>query len=181
MAANVASGVGFLGAGVITTQGKDSKENTNHNIVHGLTTAAAIWLSAAVGVASAVGMYLTAGTTTLLTVAILRLGKGDNESSKRNSKDFEELDQYRVEKNAASYHPSDTHDTSDWDELHEVQAPGPVGDSMSEFIRNQKTLPSDWISMRFQNETVYVPETAIQEWQLQSSQNSTSTDTNLDP
>lgn len=43
MASNVASGVGFVGAGVITTTSSkhgDRKEN----FVHGLTTAAAIWL-----------------------------------------------------------------------------------------------------------------------------------------
>lgn len=47
MASNVASGVGFIGAGVITTSGinKDgqSRSNPQNNIVHGLTTAATIW------------------------------------------------------------------------------------------------------------------------------------------
>ena len=47
MAANVASGVGFVGAGVITTsmrdQEKGNQNNPQSNVVHGLTTAATIW------------------------------------------------------------------------------------------------------------------------------------------
>lgn len=47
MAANVASGVGFVGAGVITTsmrnQDKGNPNNPQNNVVHGLTTAATIW------------------------------------------------------------------------------------------------------------------------------------------
>jgi putative Mg2+ transporter-C (MgtC) family protein len=39
MAASVASGVGFVGAGVITTTASDKSQN----VVHGLTTAATIW------------------------------------------------------------------------------------------------------------------------------------------
>jgi hypothetical protein len=47
MASNVASGVGFVGAGVITTsvhnQDGSNRSNPQNNIVHGLTTAATIW------------------------------------------------------------------------------------------------------------------------------------------
>ncbi len=47
MAANVASGVGFVGAGVITTsmrnEDKLDPNNPQNNVVHGLTTAATIW------------------------------------------------------------------------------------------------------------------------------------------
>eukprot|EP00548_Thalassiothrix_antarctica_P010736 CAMPEP_0194160222 /NCGR_PEP_ID=MMETSP0152-20130528/78272_1 /TAXON_ID=1049557 /ORGANISM="Thalassiothrix antarctica, Strain L6-D1" /LENGTH=219 /DNA_ID=CAMNT_0038869889 /DNA_START=474 /DNA_END=1133 /DNA_ORIENTATION=+ len=68
MAANVASGVGFLGAGVITT-------NNNDNTPSGLTTAAAIWMSAALGVVSALGLHLLSTVTALITVGILRLRK----------------------------------------------------------------------------------------------------------
>lgn len=84
MAANVASGVGFIGAGVITTSTiqqrqedhvGSSKLSLPSNTVHGLTTAAAIWLSAAVGVACGVGLYVVATTAALTTIAILRLGR----------------------------------------------------------------------------------------------------------
>ena len=46
MAANVPSGVGFVGAGVITTSVRDQDQNPRNpqnNVVHGLTTAATIW------------------------------------------------------------------------------------------------------------------------------------------
>src|SRR3954465_2370770 len=48
VAAQVASGVGFLGAGAILRQGFG---------VRGLTTAATLWLAAAIGVASGAGAY----------------------------------------------------------------------------------------------------------------------------
>jgi len=82
MASNVASGVGFVGAGVITTtvvkqqQKNDSdKKQQQETLVHGLTTACAIWLSAALGVASGAGMYYLASAGAILTIAILRFGR----------------------------------------------------------------------------------------------------------
>ena len=50
MAAQVISGIGFLGAGSIIV--------TGNNHVKGLTTAAALWVTAAVGVAIGAGFYL---------------------------------------------------------------------------------------------------------------------------
>jgi uncharacterized membrane protein YhiD involved in acid resistance len=80
MAANVCSGVGFIGAGVITTT--SSSNNKDHeslspcgSMVHGLTTAAAIWLSAAIGVCCGVGMCVLSTVTALLTIAVLRIGE----------------------------------------------------------------------------------------------------------
>jgi putative Mg2+ transporter-C (MgtC) family protein len=80
MAANVSSGVGFIGAGVITTT--SSSNNNDHgplspcgSMVHGLTTAAAIWLSAAIGVGCGVGMCVLSTVTALLTIAVLRIGE----------------------------------------------------------------------------------------------------------
>jgi MFS superfamily sulfate permease-like transporter len=70
MAANVISGVGFVGAGVITTTA-----HQRQNVVHGLTTAATIWLSAAVGVACGVGLSRIATTAAITTLVILRLGR----------------------------------------------------------------------------------------------------------
>lgn len=76
MASNVASGVGFIGAGVITTTaGKEESEDGGSSIVHGLTTAAAIWLSAAVGVGCGVGMCVLSTTAAILTITILRIGR----------------------------------------------------------------------------------------------------------
>lgn len=49
MAAQVISGIGFLGAGSIMV--------TGHNQVRGLTTAAALWVTAAIGIAIGSGFY----------------------------------------------------------------------------------------------------------------------------
>lgn len=51
MAAQIVSGIGFLGAGIIITR---------RGAVHGLTTAAAVWESAAVGMAVGAGLLLLA-------------------------------------------------------------------------------------------------------------------------
>lgn len=62
IAAQVASGVGFLGAGVILRHGLD---------VRGLTTAATLWLSAALGVAAGAGMGPAAAIAAGLVVVVL--------------------------------------------------------------------------------------------------------------
>ncbi|WP_284214533.1 MgtC/SapB family protein [Comamonas jiangduensis] len=66
----VIAGVGFLGAGTIL------KENTSAQglpQVKGLTTAAGIWLTAAIGVAAGMGEEATAVLSALLAYGILRL------------------------------------------------------------------------------------------------------------
>lgn len=60
--AGVMTGIGFLGAGAIIKMG---------NIVRGLTTAACIWLVAALGIAVGQGLYLLALTTTALALLVL--------------------------------------------------------------------------------------------------------------
>jgi putative Mg2+ transporter-C (MgtC) family protein len=62
IAAAVVTGIGFLGAGAIIG-GQDG--------VHGLTTAAGIWITAAVGLAVGAGSYVIAAVSTLLVVVIL--------------------------------------------------------------------------------------------------------------
>lgn len=57
MAAQIVSGVGFLGAGLIITQ---------HSRVRGLTTAASVWESAAIGSAAGAGLWLLALVVTAL-------------------------------------------------------------------------------------------------------------------
>jgi len=59
----IAAGVGFLGAGTII------KGNSVHE-VHGLTTAAGIWLTAAIGIAVGMGREATAVLSTLLALVI---------------------------------------------------------------------------------------------------------------
>lgn len=60
LAAQVVSGIGFLGAGVILRKGNDS--------ITGLTTAAMIWGAAAIGIAVGAGFYLEALATVFIVV-----------------------------------------------------------------------------------------------------------------
>lgn len=62
IAAQIVSGVGFLGAGTII-QARGS--------VHGLTTAATIWVMAGIGIAIGAGFFVPAVGATLLLVVIL--------------------------------------------------------------------------------------------------------------
>ncbi len=61
IAAQVVSGLGFLGAGVIFKNG---------NSIRGLTTAAGLWATAAIGMAIGSGMYLIGVFTTLLLMVL---------------------------------------------------------------------------------------------------------------
>ena len=61
VAAQVVSGIGFLGAGTIIFQ---------KNVVRGLTTAAGLWVTAAIGLACGTGMYMAA----ILTTAMVLMG-----------------------------------------------------------------------------------------------------------
>ena len=64
VAAQVVSGIGFLGAGLIVFQ---------KNVVHGLTTAAGLWVTAAVGMACGTGQYYLAAFVTMLMLVGLEL------------------------------------------------------------------------------------------------------------
>ncbi|MDT5080408.1 MAG: putative Mg2+ transporter-C (MgtC) family protein [Mycobacterium sp.] len=57
VAAQIVSGIGFLGAGIIIFR---------RGSVHGLTTAAAVWESAAIGMAAGAGLFLLAFTVTAM-------------------------------------------------------------------------------------------------------------------
>lgn len=63
-AQGIMTGIGFLGAGVIFKEGLS---------VRGLTTAASIWITAAIGILMGIGFYMPAIAATLLTLAILSL------------------------------------------------------------------------------------------------------------
>jgi len=64
IAAQVVTGVGFLGGGMLIHTGAS---------VHGLTTAAGIWVAAAVGLAAGEGLYYLAIVTTVLVLVVLRV------------------------------------------------------------------------------------------------------------
>lgn len=62
MAQGIMTGIGFLGAGAIMKDGFS---------VRGLTTAASIWITAAIGILIGIGFYLPAGIAAVLTLATL--------------------------------------------------------------------------------------------------------------
>ncbi len=64
----VITGIGFLGAGVIL-------RNPTGKRIHGLTTAAAIWLTACIGVACGVGAWPLVVTAVVLVTALLWIGR----------------------------------------------------------------------------------------------------------
>ena len=75
VSAAIPSGVGFLGAGlIIKSTEKDPITGESHHLVQGITTAAATWLSAAVGLACGGGLYFVASFSTAINLVLLRFG-----------------------------------------------------------------------------------------------------------
>ncbi len=68
VAAGVVVGVGFIGAGVILRGRRDEE-------VAGLTTAATIWVTAAIGLAAGAGLYLVSLIAAAIITGILMLPK----------------------------------------------------------------------------------------------------------
>ena len=64
IAAQVVSGIGFIGAGCIIFQ---------KHAVRGLTTAAGLWVAAAIGMAAGAGMYAVAVAATIMVIVCLEL------------------------------------------------------------------------------------------------------------
>jgi len=62
IAAQVVTGMGFLGGGAILRSG---------NSVHGMTTAATIWVNAAIGMAAGAGEYALAAVVAVITLVVL--------------------------------------------------------------------------------------------------------------
>jgi putative Mg2+ transporter-C (MgtC) family protein len=62
IAAQIVTGIGFLGAGAIMRSGLS---------VHGMTTAATIWVNAAIGMAAGAGEYAMATLATAITMLVL--------------------------------------------------------------------------------------------------------------
>ncbi len=80
IAAQVVSGIGFLGAGTILVRGLD---------IQGLTTAASLWVAAGIGLAVGAGFYvgaLVAVAIVIITLFLLR--KLENKISSRSFKDL---------------------------------------------------------------------------------------------
>ena len=91
IAAQIVSGVGFLGAGAIIQ---------DRGGVHGLTTAATIWLVASIGTACGARFYhLAAAVTVIAVVVLVVLGKLTKP-----------LEQYGIKHNLRGTHHTQEHD-----------------------------------------------------------------------
>jgi len=66
IAAAIMTGIGFIGAGAIIASGRD---------IHGLTTAASIWVVATIGIAIGVGYYVLAAIAAVFVLMVLLIGK----------------------------------------------------------------------------------------------------------
>jgi putative Mg2+ transporter-C (MgtC) family protein len=64
IAAQIVTGIGFLGGGAILRSG---------NSIHGMTTAATIWVNAAIGMAAGAGHFVLASAAAALTLVVLAL------------------------------------------------------------------------------------------------------------
>ncbi len=64
IAANIIMGIGFVGAGMIIH---------HKGSIYGVTTAATIWMAAAIGMAIGFGWYLVSFIATLLTFVVLKM------------------------------------------------------------------------------------------------------------
>ena len=64
VAAQIVSGIGFIGAGAIMV---------HRQAVHGLTTAAGIWVAAGIGMAVASGLYVVSVAATILSLVGLEV------------------------------------------------------------------------------------------------------------
>jgi putative Mg2+ transporter-C (MgtC) family protein len=62
VASQIVTGIGFLGGGAILR---------SRTSVHGMTTAATIWVNAAIGMAAGAGEFAIATTATVLTLVVL--------------------------------------------------------------------------------------------------------------
>jgi putative Mg2+ transporter-C (MgtC) family protein len=62
ISAQIVTGIGFIGGGAILR---------TRNTVHGMTTAATIWVNAAIGMAAGAGHFALATVTALLTLVVL--------------------------------------------------------------------------------------------------------------
>lgn len=111
IASQVVSGVSFIGAGTIMV---------NKDRISGLTTAATIWVSAAMGLSIGIGYYTAALTTTLISIILLMLaGRVEHKLNKKNFQNlsitlegnqacFDNISSYLVEKEVSFVRPEIT-------------------------------------------------------------------------
>ena len=90
----IVAGIGFIGGGVIL--------HTENRNVMGLTTAATIWVAAALGISCAVGQWRVAGAAVLLALVVLVVGREIEGALHRIKGDKDAGNQERGTGNSAS-------------------------------------------------------------------------------
>jgi len=76
----VLTGIGFLGAGLIVRR-------QDETVPHGLTTAAAVWVTATLGCAAGLGQWLITSVATVLVLALLLLDHSiEHRASRRQAR-----------------------------------------------------------------------------------------------
>lgn len=103
VSAAIPSGVGFLGGALIWKESTGEKGPNQRNHVHGITTAASVWLSASVGIAAGGALWVSSAWTVILVVFVLRFGP---------KMAFVEDQSYRTSDDSLS----SVEDEDDWDE-----------------------------------------------------------------
>jgi len=88
ISAAIPSGVGFLGAGLIFKKEKRDGDGESSHVVHGLTTAASLWLSAAVGIACGGEVYFPASLGVAIMMLLLRFGPRGSYDGEDENEDF---------------------------------------------------------------------------------------------
>jgi putative Mg2+ transporter-C (MgtC) family protein len=143
VAAQIVTGIGFLGAGTIFLR-KD--------LVRGLTTAATIWATAAIGMAAATAQYFEAVFTTLLILAVLmvlkpierRFFKRPNEAtvSLVVPRSDLEIDRLRTALNVIGAFPVSLriHELNETDDRLEVDVGLPQGRTTAELLRQLRSV-----------------------------------------
>jgi putative Mg2+ transporter-C (MgtC) family protein len=93
VSAAIPSGVGFLGAGLIFKKEEKNDNGDSNHVVHGLTTAASLWLSAAVGIACGGDLFMPASFGVAIMLLLLRFGPRaadhDEDENEENGDDVE--------------------------------------------------------------------------------------------
>jgi uncharacterized membrane protein YhiD involved in acid resistance len=88
ISAAIPSGVGFLGAGLIFKK----EEKDSSLVVHGLTTAASVWISASVGIACGGELYFAASFGVAIMMLLLRFGPRSFETDDEDEEVHDEVE-----------------------------------------------------------------------------------------
>jgi len=143
VAAQIVTGIGFLGAGTIFLR-KD--------LVRGLTTAATIWAVAAIGMAAGTAQYFEAAFTTLLILGVLMVLKPIEKRFFKRPSEAQvsvivprrdgEIEELRAALGAISAYPLAIriHELSETDDRLEVDVGLPANRTTAELLRQLRTL-----------------------------------------